>query len=61
MENDNFLKKENALIAIGLLFVVISITTLEEEQTLKYLGLASSMGIFILAIYLKYTKIRRDN
>ncbi len=60
MENDNLKKKKGTgLISSGLLLLIISITILKEEQTLKYIGLASSMILFILAIYLKYKSIRR--
>ena len=61
MENDNLKKKKGTgLIAIGLLFLIISITTLKEEQTLKYVGLASSVALFILAIYYKNKTLKNN-
>lgn len=62
MENDNLKKKkETGLIASGLLFLIISITIPKEEHTLKYLGLASSMALFILAIYNKNKALKNNN
>ncbi|EIA09554.1 hypothetical protein [Flavobacterium frigoris] len=62
MKNDNLKKKKGTgLIAIGSLLLIISITTLEEEQTLKYLGLASSIVLFILAIYHKTRTLKSTN
>lgn len=62
MKNDNLKKKKGTgLIAIGLLLLIISITTLEEEHTLKYLGLASSIVLFILAIYHKTRTLKSTN
>jgi hypothetical protein len=61
MENDNLKKKTGiGLISSGLFLLIISITMPKEEQTLKYLGLASSIALFILAIYHKNKTLKSN-
>ena len=51
-------QKGTAFVAIGLLLLTLSITAFKDNHTLKYIGLISSVILFLFSIYLNIKRIR---